>query len=218
MKRIRYSILLISTLLVALIIPSGMALSQNDYLPMEDVEAFRSSMISASANTLSIASDFEQMKHLSFLEEDVKSQGIFYFQKENKLRWEYSQPFFYLIIFNNDTVVIQDENKTNVYDAASGKMFRQINEIMLSMVSGSILESDDFEFEYYENSSSYKLELSPLDENMKEFLSKIRLFINKKDMTVDELLMLEKSGDYTQIRFINKHLNEEIPQHTFDLL
>ncbi len=217
MKKIRYSILFISTLIVALIIPSGMALSQNDYRPMEDVEAFRSSMISASENSLSIASDFEQMKHLSFLEEDVKSRGIFYFQKENKLRWEYSQPFYYLIIFNNDTVLIQDENKTNVYDAASGNMFRQINEIMLSMVNGSILESDDFEFEYFEKSSSYKLELRPLDENMKEFLSKIHLFINKKDMTVDELLMLEKSGDYTRIRFINKRLNEEIPQHTFDL-
>ncbi len=217
MKRIRYSILLISTLIVALIIPSGMAFSQNDYRPMEDSEAFRSSMITASANTLSIASDFEQIKHLSFLEEDVKSQGIFYFQKENKLRWEYSDPFYYLIIFNNDTVLIQDENNTNIYDAASGKMFRQINEIMLSMVSGSILGSDDFEFEYYENPSSYKLELTPLDENMKEFLSKIRLFINKKDMTVDELLMLEKSGDYTRIRFINKRLNEEIPQHTFDM-
>ncbi len=217
MKKIRYSILFISTLIVALIIPSGMALSQNDYRPMEDVEAFRSSMISASENSLSIASDFEQMKHLSFLEEDVKSRGIFYFQKENKLRWEYSDPFYYLIIFNNDTVLIQDENNTNVYDAASGKMFRQINEIMLSMVNGSILESDDFEFEYFEKSSSYKLELRPLDENMKEFLSKIHLFINKKDMTVDELLMLEKSGDYTRIRFINKRLNEEIPQHTFDL-
>ncbi len=217
MKKIRYSILFISTLIVALIIPSGMALSQNDYRPMEDVEAFRSSMISASENSLSIASDFEQMKHLSFLEEDVKSRGIFYFQKENKLRWEYSDPFYYLIIFNNDTVLIQDENNTNVYDAASGKMFRQINEIMLSMVNGSILESDDFEFEYFEKSSSYKLELRLLDENMKEFLSKIHLFINKKDMTVDELLMLEKSGDYTRIRFINKRLNEEIPQHTFDL-
>ncbi len=217
MKKIRYSILFISTLIVALIIPSGMALSQNDYRPMEDVEAFRSSMISASENSLSIASDFEQMKHLSFLEEDVKSRGIFYFQKENKLRWEYSDPFYYLIIFNNDTVLIQDENNTNVYDAASGKMFRQINEIMLSMVNGSILESDDFEFEYFEKPSSYKLELRPLDENMKEFLSKIHLFINKKDMTVDELLMLEKSGDYTRIRFINKRLNEEIPQHTFDL-
>ncbi len=43
---------------------------------------------------------------------------------------------------------------------------------------------------------------------MKEFLSMIRLFINKKDMTVDQLSMLEKSGDYTRIRFINNTLHQ----------
>jgi len=174
-------------------------------------------MAKASASTNSIASDFEQLKHLSFLEEDVKSRGVFYFMKENRLRWEYSEPFFYLILFSNDTVLIQDENKTNIYDAASGRMFREINEIMLSMVNGTILESDKFEFDYFENTSSYKLELSPLEENMKEFLSKIRLFINKEDLSVDELYMIERSDDFTHIRFINKRLNEEIPEHTFDL-
>jgi len=96
-------------------------------------------------------------------------------------------------------------------------MFRQINDIMLRMVNGTILESEDFEFEYFENPSSYKLQLTPQDENMQEFLSGISLFINKTDFTADEMLMLEKSGDYTRIRFINKRLNEEIPKHTFDL-
>jgi len=216
-KRIRLHILTICAFLAALFIPAGMALAQGDYSPVKDVAAFRSSMIKASDVTNSIASEFEQQKHLSFLEEDVESRGIFFFQKKNRLRWEYKEPFFYLIIFNNDTVMIRDADKTNVYDAASGNMFRQINEIMLSMVNGTILESDNFDFEYFENASSYKLELTPLDENMKEFLSKVRLLINADDFTVDELYMIEKSGDYTRIRFINKRLNEEIPQHTFDL-
>ena len=61
------------------------------------------------------------------------------------------------------------------------------------------------------------MELTPHDENMKEFLYEIRLYINKKDYSVDELLMLESSDDYTHIRFVNKRLNEEIPQHIFDL-
>lgn len=212
MTKIRYFMLL-----VLMIISSGMVVSQDDYRPIEDVEAFRNSMIAASSKTFSISSDFEQLKHLSFLEEDVKSKGNFYFQKENRLRWEYTSPFYYLIIFNNDTVLIRDKEKTNIYDAASGQMFRQINEIMLRMVNGSILESDDFEFKYFESPSSYKLELTPQDENMQEFLSGINLFINKIDFSANELLMLEKSGDYTLIRFINKHLNEDIPDHIFDL-
>lgn len=196
---------------------SSGAYAQDAFRSLENIAGFREKMKEASANTQSITSDIIQLKHLSFLEEDVKSKGNFYFQKENKLRWEYTEPFNYLIIFNNDTVMIQDDRKTNVYDVASGRMFREINDIMLSMVNGAILDSDKFEFEYFESTSSYKLELVPLDDNMKEFLSKIRLFINKGDLTADELYMIERSGDFTQIRFINKRLNEDIPEHIFDL-
>lgn len=191
--------------------------AQQGYKAVEDISKFRELMIETSANTSSIQSDFVQMKHLSFLEEDVMSKGKFYFQKENQLRWEYTEPFFYLIIFNQDTIMIQDEHKTNMYDAASGRMFREINNIMLSMVNGTILESDNFEFAYFENNNTYKLELTPLDENMKDFLSTIILFINKDDYSVDELYMIEKSEDYTQIRFINKSMNETIPQDIFNL-
>ena len=191
--------------------------AQENYVPVKDPGLLRQKVIETSQQTSSISSDFVQIKRLSFLEEDVQSEGKFYFQKENQLRWEYSKPFFYLIIFNHDTILIQDENKTNSYDAASNRMFREINNIMLSMVNGTILESKNFDFEYFEDPSTYMLELTPLEEGMKEFLSKIKLFVNKNDYSVDELYMIEKSGDYTHIRFINKSLNEEIPEHIFDL-
>ena len=191
--------------------------AQENYVPVKNPGLLRQKVIETSQQTSSISSDFVQIKRLSFLEEDVQSKGKFYFQKENQLRWEYSKPFFYLIIFNHDTIIIQDENKTNSYDAASNRMFREINNIMLSMVNGTILESKNFDFEYFEDPSSYMLELTPLDQSMKEFLSKIRLFVNKNDYSVDELYMIERSGDYTHIRFINKSLNEEIPEHIFDL-
>jgi outer membrane lipoprotein-sorting protein len=196
-------------------IPQGISAQQP--LSPEEIEEFRNGMKQASETIRTISTDFEQLKHLSFLEEDVASYGLFYFEKENKLRWEYKKPFFYLIIFNKDTVVIQDDRKTSVYDAASGQMFRQINEIMLSMVNGTILENEDFGFEYFRNEKGYLLELTPFDENMGEFLSKIRLTVDKEDFTVDELYMIERSDDYTYIRFINKKLNEEIPEHIFDL-
>ena len=217
MIKIRTHIYINIILLVLVLGNANNARSQPAYHPLKNVEKFRQDMMDASARTNSIVSDFKQLKHLSFLEEDVESTGSFFFQKENRLRWEYYKPFYYLILFNNDTVLIRDEHKTNIYDAASGRMFREINEIMLSMVNGTILESNNFEFTYFENPSSYKLELTPLDRNMREFLTEIRLFINKKDLLVDELYMIEKSGDYTRIQFINKRLNADIPKHTFDL-
>lgn len=184
---------------------------------MKDPEAFRKNMLESSAHITNISSDFIQLKHLSFLEEEVESQGVFYFQKENKLRWEYNDPFFYLIIFNGDNILIQDDNKTNVYDAASGRLFKEINNIMITLVDGSILESDNFQISYFEKPGKYILELIPKDENMKEFLARILIYIEPVNYTADELFMIERSDDYTQIRFINKQLNEDIPQHIFDI-
>ena len=184
---------------------------------MKDIEGFKINMKKASESTMSISSDFIQLKHLSFLEEDVKSEGVFYFEKDNKLRWEYASPFYYLIIFKGDSIMIRDDNKTNIYDAASGRMFKEINQIMVEMVNGSMLESKNFEISFFENPSSFILELFPIDENMKEFLSKIIIHINRENYTADELYMLERSEDYTHIQFINKRLNESIPKHIFDL-
>ena len=215
MKKRKNNIVIVLVFLAFPFIPHGINAQQP--LSAEEVEVFKKGMEQAAVTTRNISSEFEQLKHLSFLEEDVTSNGLFYFEKENKLRWEYREPFFYLIIFNKDTVVIQDERKTNVYDAASGQMFRQINEIMLGMVNGTILDNETFEVKYFRDKKGYLLELSPLDDNMREFLSKIRLTVDKNDFTVQELYMIERSDDYTHIRFINKRLNEEIPEHIFDL-
>ena len=202
-----------------LIFPSifSIAYGQDDGVPIKNIDAFRQNIKKASAETISISSEFVQKKHLGFLEEDVESKGKFYFEKEDKLRWEYSSPFYFLIIFNGDSVLISNDEKTNTFNASSGRMFKEISNIMVSMVDGSILESDRFACDYFENHDAYILELIPQDVNMKAFLSKVRIFISKEDYTAEELLMIEHSGDYTHIKFINKRLNENIPDQIFEL-
>jgi outer membrane lipoprotein-sorting protein len=190
---------------------------QEDHKAMKDQGTFRQNLKKSSAETFSITSEFVQTKHLDFLEEDVESKGRFYFEKEDKLRWEYSTPFYYLIIFNGDSVIISNDEKTNTFNASSGRMFKEISNIMVSMVDGSILESDRFTCNYFEDPDAYILELTPQDANMKAFLSKVRIYISKTDYTAEELYMLEHSGDYTYIKFINKRLNEKIPDQIFEL-
>ncbi len=184
---------------------------------MPDPEGFKKEMTDANAWIRTIQSEFLQVKHLSFLEEEVKSSGRFIFEKENRLRWEYGSPFFYLIIFKNDSILIQDQKDTRTYDMNSSRMFIEINNIMMGLVNGDILQSDDFSVEYLEQQDIYILELTPLNTDMKEFLSKIRLHLSRKNYTADEIFMIEPSGDYTHIRFFQKKLNEDIPPHSFDL-
>ncbi len=191
--------------------------SQSSYKAIEDISLFKSNLAEMSRKTNTIKSDFIQEKNLSFLSEKIISKGLFYFKKENKIRWQYTEPFDYLIIINDDKIFIKDEDKESKYDMGSNKIFNEINKIITGCVQGEILNNDkDYKIEYYENDNFYYVKLTPYSDKMKEFLSNIDIYFDKKDLSVSKLEMIELSGDYTKIEFLNKKLNEEIPDKTFN--
>jgi outer membrane lipoprotein-sorting protein len=169
----------------------------------------------ASATTNTITADFTQVKEMSFMEEKAISSGKFYFEKEKKLRWEYTEPFSYVIILNNDHLRIIDEGKSKDFEAGSNRMFLEISNIMTGMVNGTLLNSPQFHTTWSESAGYYVAELVPNGTELKDYLARIELKLNRQDFTVDELKMFEKTGDYTQITFRNKKLNEPIPVEIF---
>lgn len=185
--------------------------------PIKDPSKLIEQINLASAKTNTITADFSQVKEMSFLEEKATSSGKFYFEKEKKLRWEYTQPFSYAIILNNDRLRIIDEGKSKDFEAGSNRMFLEISNIMTGMVNGTLLNSPQFTTTWSEAAGYYLAQLIPTGTDLKDYLSRIELKLNKQDFTVDELKMYEKSGDYTQITFRNKKLNETIPVEIFRL-
>lgn len=170
-------------------------------------------LMSKSVNT--IESDFVQEKNLSMLSEKIISKGKFAFKKENQLRWEYSLPYNYLIVINKEKIIIKDDKKTQKYDMNSNKVFKEINDIMISCVQGNIFKSGKFKVTYYENEKYYKLELHPLQKNMKESLKKINMYFDKNVTSVSKLDMIEPNDDFTTLEFINKKLNGNIADNIF---
>ena len=191
--------------------------SQSSFKAIKDISLFKSNLAEMTEKTNTIKSDFIQEKNLSFLSEKIISKGLFYFKKENKIRWQYTEPFDYLIIINEDKIYIKDEDRESKYDMASNKIFKEINKIITGCIQGDILNNDkEYKIEYYENDNFYYVKLTPYSEKMKEFLSNINIYFDKKDFSVSKLEMIELSGDYTIIEFINKKLNEEIPDKEFN--
>ena len=185
--------------------------------PVADPSALSISMSQFSQKTSSISAAFTQIKEMSFMEEKITSTGKFYFQKEKMMRWEYTAPFAYAIILNGDRIRIIDEGKVKDFDASANRIFLEISNIMTGMVNGTLLSSNEFSVNWFESETYFKAELLPNSEMMKDYLSKIELKLSKKDYSVDELKMFERSGDYTQIKFSDKKLNETIPPEIFNL-
>ncbi len=163
----------------------------------------------------SIDADFVQEKNLSVLSERIISKGHLMFKKENLLRWEYFTPSKYLIVINKEKVFIKDEKKTSKYDMNSNKVFKEINDIMISCVQGTIFKSSKFKTSYFENEKYYKLEMTPKTKNMKDSFKKINLYFDKNITSVSKIEMIETSEDFTLIEFLNKKLNAPISENSF---
>lgn len=190
--------------------------SQN-YKVVKDTLALKIKIESMSKITTSIESDFVQEKNLSVLSEKIVSKGHFVFKKDNLLRWEYFTPSKYLIIINKEKIIIKDEKKTTKYDMNSNKVFKEINDIMLSCVQGTIFKSNKFKTAYFENDKYYKLELLPQAKNMKESFKKINLYFDKSVTSVAKMEMVETNEDLTSIDFSNKKLNAPIADNIFTI-
>lgn len=204
-------------LLIPFLLSSLLFAQPSGYTSLTDAGSFRQKLEQTSKKTHTIDSDFVQEKKLSFLNNKIESKGHFSFKKENLLRWEYNEPYAYLIIIDGEKILIDDENEQNEFDMRSNKLFEEINRVMLGTVQGTIFQGNDFEASYFESNENYLVQAKPKLKGMQEALSQIDIYFDKTNLMVAEVKLIEKSGDYTSIKFFNKRLNVPIADEKFRL-
>ena len=121
------------------------------------------------------------------------------------------------MILSGGKIFVKDGQKENHFSANSGKVFQQVNRILIDCVSGNMLNNPDFRARLFENTTSFLLEFQPTAKNLKELYKNINIVVDKKDYTATVVEMNEVSGDKTIIRFQNKVLNASIPDSVFDI-
>lgn len=209
---------ILSTIISLFLFITILNAQENGFSKVKDMEKTKSDLSKLTENTIAIKSQFVQEKHLSFLTENIISKGEFYFKSPDKLRWEYSEPFEYIIVFNDKNIMIKDGAKISTFDTESNKMFSEINNMMIGTIQGNLFtDNERFEVEYFENASQYLLELDPKLPEMKSMLKTIKIFIDKSDISVAKIKMIESLDDYTSIDFINRKLNQTIDDKEFNI-
>lgn len=183
---------------------------------VSDSKPFEEKLKTSAQNIQTLSSDFTQTKHVDVLSEDIESSGHFVYKKQNLLRWEYTEPFVYLIVLNNGKLSIKDEKNTNTFDLSSNKTFKKINEMITQSLQGSgMLSNPEYKHELYEDSKEYLLKLYPQDKKTQEFMKQIEIYFSKTDYQPKRLKMLETSGDFTTIVFKNRKINETVADRLF---
>lgn len=203
-------------MMLSMVVFSLHAFTQVPSSPMKDIPSFKNRLNTISAGLNTIESDFIQEKKLNVLSNTLISKGYFCFKKENRIRWEYRQPYRYLIIINQDKIYIKEDKDQRQYDMQSNKMFQEMNRFISGCIQGDILKNEkEYQIKYFEDNHSYFVTLVPVSEKMRQMISEVQIWFDRDDLTVSRIRMLESGGDYTKIDFTNKKLNAEIPLEKF---
>jgi outer membrane lipoprotein-sorting protein len=204
-------------ILALCLLMAGTSMAQSGFTAVKDAEPLKAKISAVNGNVKTIQSNFTQEKYLSVMSEKIQSKGLFLFKRENTVRWEYTDPFKYIIVLSGNKVQIRDEEKKSEYDMASNKSFRQINDMMVQLVQGTVFNSKQYQIKFMESSNAYMVELLPIDKKMKDYFKTIQLYFDKTSYDVSQIKMIEANGDYTSIRFSNRKINVSIADDKFIL-
>ncbi|MBS1765772.1 MAG: outer membrane lipoprotein carrier protein LolA [Bacteroidetes bacterium] len=201
------------TILLSFLLLSSLVIAQNPE-PLTDNKEFIAKLQEQSKQNKTIKADFTEERYMSVLKEPQKSTGIFYFKKEDMLRWEKTAPSSYIFISADNKVKVRESDK--VKDVSSfNQVIGRIKDLMLTLVNGNFSDSKQFEPSYFQTPQLYIVKLKPKNKRMSNSFEYIQLCFNKKNMLLDELSFFEKSGDKNVMKFSNQHVNIPLPDTLF---
>jgi len=209
--------LLVAGLCVGTWNTAGYAQAPHGFAEITNTASLRSALAGTAKSTQTIASDFNQVKHMKMMNDKVTSKGKFYFKKENKIRIEYTSPFQYLLVMSGGQIMVRDGQKTNKINTRNSKAMQSVNKVMMDCMTGTVFNNKDFSVKAYDSKGQYLMELTPVNSNMKSLFARIDVYIDKTDNSVSKLVMNESGGDYTEMLFTNKKINTTLADALFNL-
>lgn len=183
---------------------------------INDSKILESQLKNYSTSLKTFESNFIQIKTMSIFNKPDKSKGFFCYSADPMIRWEYNEPFKYLIIIRNNKIYITEKNETKSFNLGFFSMFSRLSMIMGKIIQGNFIDnSDDFIFNFFENNYLFKIELLPKRKKISDHFNKITIFFRKSPFVLTKIEMLEKSGDNTNIEFIDGKINQPINPEIF---
>ena len=194
--------------------------SYSQMVPMDSngIDSFTKRLEESSRQIESIESNFEQVKHLDIFNDDVVSKGLFYYSATDKIALIYSAPVKYSMVINGDILKSTSNGKVNTIALGSNKMMKELQSMITACMTGNITTlGEDYQASYSEDSSSYRVVLTPLNAAIRAYIAGFSIYFDKKDMSVERLRIDEGTADYTEYRFLDRKFNTVIDSKLFSV-
>ncbi|WP_298247089.1 outer membrane lipoprotein carrier protein LolA [uncultured Christiangramia sp.] len=190
--------------------------AQNATFSTSEAKAFKESVSTKAETIENLEADFRQLKFMKTMEKTVESDGHIWYASPGKLKWSYTSPYDYELLFKDSSLYIIEDGKTRKMNTGNSELFEKMGELVTGSFNGRILEMDElFRTDFAREGKFVKATVTPKDENLAEMFSEIRIFFNAEKY-IEKVKLIEPSGDFTEIKMSNFKTNQNIPASVFD--
>jgi outer membrane lipoprotein-sorting protein len=165
-----------------------------------------------------VASEFRQERRLAMLKEPVVSSGRFYYEKPDKLRWEFisPDPSGFLV---NGKLAKQWKGKDNppeAFDLQQNPVIQLIVDQLLAWTKADFAWIEQRYIISVVKEDPIALKLLPRSSKEKKYIDHILISFEADTQYANAVGIVEKGGDSTHIRFFNMVVNNSPKKELFE--
>lgn len=169
-------------------------------------EEFERALKAKSAGITSIDAEMTQTREVAVLADVVKKVGDFHFQAPNNILLSFDDGDY--IKLSAEWFEMKSGANITRRSASSNPMFKQLSAMLTACMSGDVESiAKGFTPTITKSDKEWRVVLKPERGKGAAKIAEVELIFNRKDMSLDSLKMVEKSGDYTMYTFRNKQFN-----------
>ena len=203
-------------LLIVLLAVMGVSVYAQPRLSEKQSQEVMSKLSQAAASMQSMQCRFVQEKTSPMLVEPSVSEGVMYFVAPDKMRWEYTSPYPFALVVNDDRIVKVTDGKAEVLKGNANRMFQGIVNIIMGSTSGKkLFDTTVFDIVFFDDDAYWKAEMTPKRRDMKRMFSQLVFRFDKITNGISRVEFNGSNGDITSIRFEEIKLNGEIGEDRF---
>ena len=149
---------------------------------------------------------FRQVRKVALLTDEVVSTGEMQYRNDGRIMWRYTSPKKQQIAFSAKDIRITEGTQTRILTLDENPYLGQLKDLLMGLMSGKQLDADGrFAVKAVKNDAKLiTLSMTPVQRQLKKFISEVTITFTAPDSTVSEVVMKEPDGSSTTITFTDR--------------
>ena len=195
-----------------LLTPMGVSAQTNAPISLAQISG-------ATSQARTIFTRFVQERHLSLFNEPLRSEGFLCFQKPGHIRWETTAPYKSILVSDGSGVAQFEwtDEKWKKLDLGLGDALQNVVSQIAGVMDGRFAgDQRSYTATVTNAADAIVITLVPKNESMRKMMAAIEVHLAADLKGTRRVVLRENGGDYTDIRFSEQVINQELPVKTFD--